>query len=348
MTTRRRFLHLSAATAVGGLSQCSTLTRAGAIDAHVHVWTPDTVRYPLAEGFQKSDMQPASFTPAELFAHCRPEGVSRIVLIQMSYYRFDNRYMLDSIAAHPGVFSGVAIVDEHAAGLRDRMRDLARQGVRGFRIYTSGTNVDAWLGSAGMAELWKVAADENLNVCLLINPEALAAVNRMCDRFPRTPVVIDHFARLGMAGPVERGPLDRLLHLSKHSQVHVKTSEPSASCGPATAPSRSGPATAIATASPSSATASTSSPPTTATGCCARRRKRCFSGREASRQLRPPRPPGIIALFLVPDPSSRFPMPLAEPAHGPMLSAPFLQWKPPSPDSAGSATVSLSSASAWS
>lgn len=224
MTTRRRFLHLSAATAVGGLSQCSTLTRAGAIDAHVHVWTPDTVRYPLAEGFQKSDMQPASFTPAELFAHCRPEGVSRIVLIQMSYYRFDNRYMLDSIAAHPGVFSGVAIVDEHAAGLRARMRDLARQGVRGFRIYTSGTNVDAWLGSAGMAELWKVAADENLNVCLLINPEALAAVNRMCDRFPRTPVVIDHFARLGMAGPVERGPLDRLLHLSKHSQVHVKTS----------------------------------------------------------------------------------------------------------------------------
>lgn len=224
MTTRRRFLHMSAATAVGGLSQCSSLTRAGAVDAHVHVWTPDTVRYPLAKGFQKSDMQPSSFTPAELFAECRPEGVSRIVLIQMSYYRFDNRYMLDSIAAHPGVFSGVAIVDEHAAGLRARMRDLARQGVRGFRIYTSGTNVDAWLGSAGMAELWKVAADENLNVCLLINPEALPAVNRMCDRFPHTPVVIDHFARLGMAGPVERGPLDRLLHLSKHSQVHVKTS----------------------------------------------------------------------------------------------------------------------------
>jgi predicted TIM-barrel fold metal-dependent hydrolase len=224
MTTRRRFLQLSAATAAGGLSQCSTLSRRGAIDAHVHVWTPDIVRYPLAEGFQKADMQPPSFTPEELFTHCRPEGVSRVVLIQMSYYRFDNRYMLDSIAAHPGVFSGVAIVDEHAAGLRARMRDLARQGVRGFRIYTSGTNVDAWLGSPGMAELWRVAADENLNVCLLINPEALPAVNRMCDRFPRTPVVIDHFARLGMAGAVERGPLDRLLHLSKHSQVHVKTS----------------------------------------------------------------------------------------------------------------------------
>ena len=33
------------------------------IDAHVHVWTPNTARYPLATGFKKADMQPPSFTP---------------------------------------------------------------------------------------------------------------------------------------------------------------------------------------------------------------------------------------------------------------------------------------------
>ena len=32
------------------------------IDAHVHVWTPDTVRYPLAPGYTKENMKPASFT----------------------------------------------------------------------------------------------------------------------------------------------------------------------------------------------------------------------------------------------------------------------------------------------
>src|SRR5690242_16751910 len=42
------------------------------IDAHVHVWTPDITRYPLAAGFSRSDMRPASFTPDELFAHTRP------------------------------------------------------------------------------------------------------------------------------------------------------------------------------------------------------------------------------------------------------------------------------------
>src|SRR5580698_5503954 len=41
------------------------------IDAHVHVWTSDTVAYPLAEGFAKSEMQPPGFTPDELLAQCR-------------------------------------------------------------------------------------------------------------------------------------------------------------------------------------------------------------------------------------------------------------------------------------
>jgi predicted TIM-barrel fold metal-dependent hydrolase len=60
------------------------------IDAHVHVWTSDADHYPLAQGFTKDDMKPASFTPEQLFGHCRPSGVERIVLIQMSFYLFDN------------------------------------------------------------------------------------------------------------------------------------------------------------------------------------------------------------------------------------------------------------------
>ncbi len=57
-----------------------------AIDAHVHVWTPDTVAYPLAEGYRKETMVPASFTPEQLFEHSRPNGVRKVVLIQMNFY----------------------------------------------------------------------------------------------------------------------------------------------------------------------------------------------------------------------------------------------------------------------
>lgn len=78
----------------------------GDIDAHVHVWTPDVASYPLAEGYTVSQMKPASFTPEELFVHSRPNGVNRIVLIQMSFYGFDNRYMLDTMRRFPGSSPG--------------------------------------------------------------------------------------------------------------------------------------------------------------------------------------------------------------------------------------------------
>src|SRR5690348_3053993 len=63
--------------------------KTGAIDAHVHVWTPDTERYPLAAGYRREEMKPPSFTPEELFDQARPCGVARVVLIQMSFYGFN-------------------------------------------------------------------------------------------------------------------------------------------------------------------------------------------------------------------------------------------------------------------
>ena len=33
------------------------------IDAHVHVWTDDFNRYPVAESCQKSEMKPSTFLP---------------------------------------------------------------------------------------------------------------------------------------------------------------------------------------------------------------------------------------------------------------------------------------------
>lgn len=226
--SRRHFittaLGAAAAAPLTGCSATSQALKAGYVDAHVHVWTPDTVKYPLAAGYKKADMAPQSFTPAELFAHSKPEGVSRIVLIQMSYYETDNQYMLDSMAAHPGVFSGVAVIDEHAPNLRQRMVELKKQGVRGFRISPWKQDPKKWLGSAGMAEMWKIGADEGLSMCLLINPEVLPLADEMCAKYPQTPVVVDHFARLGMAGPVTREQSGGLLRLARHKKVYVKTS----------------------------------------------------------------------------------------------------------------------------
>src|SRR5437016_2654141 len=104
------------------------------IDAHSHIWTPDTARYPLAKSFTVDDMRPKSFTAEELLAICRPAGVGRVNLIQMSYYEFDNSYMLDAIKKYPDRFVGTAIVDPLSDKPDDAMRALLPKGVRAFRI----------------------------------------------------------------------------------------------------------------------------------------------------------------------------------------------------------------------
>jgi predicted TIM-barrel fold metal-dependent hydrolase len=194
------------------------------IDAHVHVWTPDVKRYPLAKGVKPESMVPRSFTPAELFAHCRPAGVGRVVLIQMIFYGTDNRYMLDSIAEHPGVFRGVAVIDENQANACDEMKRLATQGVRGYRLYTDKKTAESWSDSAAMKAMWSCGAETGQAMCLLADPDALPAIRRMCEQFPKTHVVIDHFARIGMRGEPQSYDLENLCRLAKFENTYVKTS----------------------------------------------------------------------------------------------------------------------------
>jgi predicted TIM-barrel fold metal-dependent hydrolase len=193
------------------------------IDAHVHVWTPDTKRYPLAAGFSKADMQPRSFTPQELMTHAKPVGVTRVVLIQMSFYRFDNSYMLRVMQDFQGIFSGVAVVDERKEPVA-AMRRLATQGVRGFRIRPGDRKPEKWLTGEGMQAMWRCGAEERLAMCHLIDPKFLPSVEEMCRKYPRTPVVIDHFARIGVDGNIRRQDLDNLCRLARFPEVSVKVS----------------------------------------------------------------------------------------------------------------------------
>lgn len=231
---RRRFLG-DAALSVAGAAAAARLVALPAaaaadtplsdlVDAHVHVWSPDTARHPLAPGFTVDAMQPPSFTPEELLAACRPHGVARVVLIQMSFYGTDNAYMLAAMKHRPGVFGGVAVVDHARGDVAATMRDLAAAGVRGFRLVAGPEVAEEWSRSAGIDAMWRCGADESLAMCLLADPGALPAILDRCRKFPRTPVVIDHFARIGMRGPIAEGDVANLLALAELPRTAVKLS----------------------------------------------------------------------------------------------------------------------------
>jgi predicted TIM-barrel fold metal-dependent hydrolase len=196
----------------------------GFIDAHVHVWTSDTAHYPLAPGFKKENMVPRSFTPEELFKHTKPAGVDRINLIQMSFYGFDNSYMLDMMKLHEGVFSGTAVIDPLAKEPERQMADLAKRGVRAFRIHPklSKQPPDKWLRPDGYGKMFAAGARNNLAMCCLIDPDGLPELDRMCSEYKDTPVILDHLARIGSDGTIREKDVDALCAMAKHKKVMVK------------------------------------------------------------------------------------------------------------------------------
>lgn len=194
------------------------------IDPHVHIWTDDFKKYPLASGTTRADMELPHFLPEQILNHARPSGVNRVVLVQMSYYGTDNSYMLDMIAQNPTIFRGIAIIDPNAPNLGRAMADLKSKGIRGFRVPLVDQAGEAALRSGKLDVLFRTAGIERLAVCPLINPDYLEALAVICDRFPQTPVVIDHLGRIGMSGRIDEYQVRNLCALARFSQVRVKVS----------------------------------------------------------------------------------------------------------------------------
>src|SRR5215212_2814766 len=88
---RRDVLMTAAAAATLASTSLAAPEKPGWIDAHSHIWPPETDKYPLSAGQTKKDLKPASFTDDELMAVAAPQGVEQVVLIQHSvYHLFDN------------------------------------------------------------------------------------------------------------------------------------------------------------------------------------------------------------------------------------------------------------------
>jgi predicted TIM-barrel fold metal-dependent hydrolase len=91
-------------------------------------------------------------------------------------------------------------------------------------LYADRPRAEAWADSAGQRAMWSFAANAGLAICPLTNPDALPAIRRMCERFPRTRVVIDHCARIGAKDGINQDDIDTLCQLAKFDHVYVKTS----------------------------------------------------------------------------------------------------------------------------
>ena len=188
----------------------------GACDAHCHVFGP-AARYPYHPD--------RSYTPpdaplADLVRLHDALGLDRAVIVQATCHGADNRAMLDAIAAAPGRYRGVAMVEEH---FTDRDYEaLHRGGVRGVRM-----SFARHLG--GPPDFARVRAVAErirpLGWHLVLYLEAVdvvenaAAIERL-----GLPIVIDHLARVKVAEGPQQASFQLLLRFLAEGDFWVKIS----------------------------------------------------------------------------------------------------------------------------
>lgn len=203
------------------------------VDAHIHVWSADAARYPYAPGFSPADFWQTAHTADDYrrLSDALGEPV-RANLVQMTWYGLDHGYILDLIESDPQTYVGTGIVpavSDVALGRPDRaMRDLAERGVRAFRIRGRGAQPafgqpDRWLDREGYERMFAAGAEHGLPLSFLIGPADLPELDRMCERFPETPVIVDHVGGVRVrGGAVDGAALEALVALARHRRVYVK------------------------------------------------------------------------------------------------------------------------------
>src|ERR1700716_2225869 len=94
------------------------------IDPHVHVWKNDP-RYPWAK--ETANPPSADATPEMLLKQMRANGVEKTVIVQVIYYRWDNRYAAGVLKQYPQYFRGVARVNPESPQAPDDLSRLVEQ-----------------------------------------------------------------------------------------------------------------------------------------------------------------------------------------------------------------------------
>jgi predicted TIM-barrel fold metal-dependent hydrolase len=198
------------------------------IDTHVHVISPDAQRYPLGPiGGHQSDWSRQRPVDAQgLLRAMDAAGIAKAVVVQAStVYGHDNRYVTDTVRAHPDRFAGVYSLDALAADAVAQIDHWQAQGLVGFRLFTTGSTMPGqadWLGHADSYPAWAHAEALGIPVCLQMTMQGLPALRSLLERFPRARVLLDHCARPELAGGAPYAEAAALFDMAAYPGVYLK------------------------------------------------------------------------------------------------------------------------------
>ena len=190
----------------------------GACDCHVHAIGPYT-QYPMTADRVYT---PPECGLAELRQHLQSLHLSRVVLIQPSFYGSDNTFQL-LCAKEMGDSARVVIVIDQNTSDQD-LANMVSMGARGIRINLSTSGIfDAQVARKQLTEVAQRIKDFDLHIQMYASAKLLADIADTITTLP-VPVVLDHFASIRADGFKVQTELPVILDLVKTGQVYIKLS----------------------------------------------------------------------------------------------------------------------------
>ena len=197
-------------------------------DTHTHVISPDTGNYPVAPigGHQSTWSQARPVDATGLLRAMDEAGIAKAVVVQAStVYGHDNRYVADSVKAHPDRFVGVYSIDALADDAVAQIDHWQAAGLWGFRLFTTGSTMPGqadWLGHEASYPAWAHAEKLGIPVCLQMTMQGLPALRSLLERFPNVRVLLDHCARPDLADGAPYAAAQALFDMAAFPGVHLK------------------------------------------------------------------------------------------------------------------------------
>lgn len=208
--SRRKILAAACALPVAGVARGAQAPEI--YDSHLHFFTNDIGHYPIdprnsreGEAVMRARIMNDPGTPEKIFAWWAKAGVTAGTGVQYSgAYKTDNSYILDLADRYPDKIRAEIIVDGRDPKSPERLHQLATtRRVAAMRLtgFVDGTEVIPWLNSAPVLDIWAVADPLRLPVGITFLPPkgtegALAAVRALAERYPHSPILLEHFGRL--------------------------------------------------------------------------------------------------------------------------------------------------------
>ena len=159
------------------------------VDAHVHLYSADEGRYPARADARRPP--PGAGSLEQLDRECLENGVGKVAHINaLSFYGFDNRYLLDLAASRGERMAAICTLDVDDPSSPALLAAYAADGrVRGIRIVPAAPG---GLERPRLRTLWRAAADLGLVVNVVVGREHADHLAALLGEFTDTPTVIEH------------------------------------------------------------------------------------------------------------------------------------------------------------